>query len=150
MSRETKRRGQMGDKRTCSTLGRKGLTLGLGGEGAGRCLANRSKLDACCCYLVARLYLTFCHPMDCSLSGSSVHGIFQARILEWVTISFSRGSSRPRDQTCISRVSCTGRGVFTTEPPGSPTHSSLSQPSLFLPAGSPAAKHAMGAEYPAS
>ena len=47
--------------------------------------------------------------MDCSLPGSSVHGIFQARILEWVAISFSRGSSWPRDQTCIS---CTGRRIL--------------------------------------
>ena len=38
---------------------------------------------------------TLCDPMDCSLSGSPIHGILQARILEWVTIPFSRGSSRP-------------------------------------------------------
>ena len=42
---------------------------------------------------VPQLCLTLCSPMDCSLQGSSVHGIFQARVLEWVTISFSRGSS---------------------------------------------------------
>ena len=46
----------------------------------------------------------FCDPMDCSLPGSSVHGIFQARVLEWVAISFSRGSSWPRDRTRISRI----------------------------------------------
>ena len=46
---------------------------------------------------VAQWCLTLCDPMDCSLSGSSVHGIFQARILEWGAISFSRGPSRPRD-----------------------------------------------------
>ena len=46
---------------------------------------------------VAQLCLTLCDPMDCSLPGSSIHGIFQARILEWVAISFSRGSSQPRD-----------------------------------------------------
>ena len=46
---------------------------------------------------------------------SSVHGISQARILEWVAISFSRGSSRPRDRTCIS---CIAGRFFTTEPPG--------------------------------
>ena len=40
-----------------------------------------------------------CDPMNCNLLGSSVHGILQARILEWVAISFSRGSSQPRDQT---------------------------------------------------
>ena len=53
-------------------------------------------------------------------TGSSVHGISQARILEWEAISFSRGSSRPRDGTDISRVSCAARGLFTTEPPGLP------------------------------
>ena len=46
---------------------------------------------------------TLCDPMDGSLPGSAIHGIFQARILEWAAISFSRGSSQPRDQT---RVSC--------------------------------------------
>ena len=51
--------------------------------------------------LLSRVLL--CNPMDCSLPGSSLHGILQARILEWVAISFSRGSSRPRDRT---RVSC--------------------------------------------
>ena len=40
---------------------------------------------------------TLCDSMDCSLPGSSVHGILQARILEWVAIPFSRGSSQPRD-----------------------------------------------------
>ena len=47
---------------------------------------------------------TLCIYMDCSLPGSSVHGILQARILEWVAISFSRGSSQPRDRTHISYV----------------------------------------------
>ena len=56
--------------------------------------------------------LTLCDPMDHSLPGSSVHGIFQARILEWVTISSSRGSSQPRDQTCISYASCVDRWVL--------------------------------------
>ena len=45
---------------------------------------------------------TLCNPVDCSPPGSSVHGILQARILEWVAISFSRGSSRPRDWTWVS------------------------------------------------
>ena len=53
-----------------------------------------------------------CDPMGCSPPGPSVHGIFQARILEWVAISSSRGSSRPRDQTHISCVSWTGRWVL--------------------------------------
>ena len=51
---------------------------------------------------VAQSCPTLCDPVDCSLPGSSIHGILQARVLEWVAISFSRGS-RPRDQT---RVSC--------------------------------------------
>ena len=45
---------------------------------------------------------TLCDPMDCSLPGSSVHGILQATTLEWVAISFSRGSSQPGDQTRVS------------------------------------------------
>ena len=53
--------------------------------------------------LVTHSCLTLCNPMDCSPPGSSVHGILQARILEWVPIPFSRESSQPRDQT---RVSC--------------------------------------------
>ena len=57
-------------------------------------------------------------PVDCSLPGSSVHGIFQARILEWVTMSFSRGSSQPKDQTWVSCSSCIAGRFFTTEPPG--------------------------------
>ena len=46
---------------------------------------------------VAQLCPTLCDPMDCNLLGSSVHEIFQARVLEWVAISFFRGSSQPRD-----------------------------------------------------
>ena len=53
---------------------------------------------------VAQSCLTLCDPVDCSPPGSSVHGILQARILEWVVISFSRGSSRPRDRTRVSRI----------------------------------------------
>ena len=55
-----------------------------------------------CCCLVTKLCLTHCNPMDCSPPSSTVHGISQARILEWGAISFSRGSSRHRDQTWVS------------------------------------------------
>ena len=53
---------------------------------------------------VAQSCLTLCDPIDCGPPGSSVHGILQARILEWVAISFSMKSSRPRDQTQVSRI----------------------------------------------
>ena len=53
---------------------------------------------------VTQSCLTLCDPMDCSLPGSSVHGIFQARVMEWVAISFSRGSSQPRDRTWVSLI----------------------------------------------
>ena len=53
---------------------------------------------------VAQSCPTLCDPMDCSLPGSSVHGIFQARVLEWIAISFSRGSSQPRDWTRVSHI----------------------------------------------
>ena len=54
--------------------------------------------------LRAQSYLTLCHPMDCSPPGFSVHGILQASILEWVAISFSKGSSQPKDQNHISSI----------------------------------------------
>ena len=53
---------------------------------------------------VTQSCLTPCNPMDCSLPRSSIHGILQARVLEWVAISFSRGSSWPRDQTRVSHI----------------------------------------------
>ena len=53
---------------------------------------------------IAQSCPTLCDPTDCSLLCSSVHGIFQARVLEWVAISFSRGSSWPRDQTQVFRT----------------------------------------------
>ena len=53
---------------------------------------------------VAQSCLTLCDPVDWSLPSFSVHGILQARILEWVTISFSRGSSRPRGRTQVSHI----------------------------------------------
>ena len=62
-----------------------------------------------CCRLVVESCPTLCDPMDCSSLGSSVSGISQARILEWVAISFSRGSSQPRNWTCVS---CTGRQIL--------------------------------------
>ena len=61
-------------------------------------------------YLVSQSYLTLCCPMDCSPLDSSVHGISQARILEWVAMPSSRGSSRPRDQT---QLSCIAGRFFT-------------------------------------
>ena len=59
----------------------------------------------------------FCDPVDYSPPGSPVRGSLQARIWEWVAISFSKGSSPPRDQI---RNSCVADGFFTTEPPGKP------------------------------
>ena len=63
---------------------------------------------------VAQLCLTLCDPIDSSLPGSSVHGIFQAIVLEWIAISFSRGSSQPRDWTRVSRIV----DALPSEPPG--------------------------------
>ena len=56
-----------------------------------------------CAQSLSRVLL-FCNLMDCSLPGSSVHGISQARILDWVVIFFSRGSYQPRDQTHVSYI----------------------------------------------
>ena len=60
---------------------------------------------------------TLCNPKDYSPPGSSVHGILQARILEWVAMPSSRESSQPRDRT---HVFCTSGGFFIAEPPGKP------------------------------
>ena len=63
---------------------------------------------------VAQSCLTLCNPMDCSLPCSSIHRIFQARVLEWVAISFSRGSSRPRDWTQVSCIAGRHLPVWAT------------------------------------
>ena len=66
--------------------------------------------------------LTFCDPTDCSPSGSSDHGILQARILEWVAMPSSRGSSRPRDRTWVSYMSLHWQaGSLPLVPPGKPS-----------------------------
>ena len=62
-----------------------------------------------CAYSVTQSFPSFCDHMDCNLPGSSVHGVFQAKILEWVAISYSRGPSRPRDGTRVSWVFYIGR-----------------------------------------
>ena len=71
------------------------------------------KCSECSCVLGCSMVLRLFHDsMDCSLSGSSDHKIFQARILEWVAISSSRGPSSPRDGKQVSCVSCIGRRVL--------------------------------------
>ena len=64
-----------------------------------------------CVFVHARVlsHVQLCDPVDCSPPGSLVYRIFQARIPEWVADSFSRGSTQPRDRTCVSYVSCIGR-----------------------------------------
>ena len=72
-------------------------------------------------YCIAQLLRhvpTLCNPMDCSPPGSSSHGIFQARTLQWGAISYSRESSWLRDQTWVSCISCISRRVFTAGLPG--------------------------------
>ena len=66
------------------------------------------RMHVCMCVLS---HVWLCDPMDCRPRDSPVHGIFYARILEWVAISYSRGSSQHRDWTHVSCVSCTGRWI---------------------------------------
>ena len=75
--------------------------------------------------------LTHCDPMDCSSPGSSVHGILQARILEWVAMPFSRGSSQPRGLTHLSWILCIA-GRFS---PAEPYHEDISSSALERPMG---------------
>ena len=70
------------------------------------------------CAQPLQLCPTLCDPMECIPPGFSVHGILQAKILEWVAMPFSRWSSRPRDQT---QVSCTEGRFLTVSHQGSPT-----------------------------
>ena len=90
-------------------------------------LLDTSPLYLHCCCSVAQSSPTFCDSMDCSPPGSSVYEIFQARILQWAAISFSRGSSWPRDQTLIT---CLAGRLFTAEPQRKPLMPSLN---LLLP-----------------
>ena len=76
---------------------------------------------SCCCCFIAQSYLTLCDCMNCSPPGFSVQGIPQARILEWVPISSSRGSLRHREGTCLSYISCIGSWfLYFSCCPGSP------------------------------
>ena len=68
--------------------------------------------NPCVCAKLLQLCPTLCDPMDCSLSGTSVHGILQARILKWIAMPSSRGSSWPRDKILVSYVSSIGRWVL--------------------------------------
>ena len=77
--------------------------------------------------IVTQWYLTLCNLMDCSPPCSSVHGILQARILEWVPIPFSRGSSQLRD---LAWVSCIAGRIFTIRDTGKP---SLTPKFVFFP-----------------
>ena len=65
--------------------------------------------------LVAQKYPALCDPMNCSPPGSSVHEILQVRILEWIAISFSRGSSQPRNQTWVSCIASKFFTVWATK-----------------------------------
>ena len=91
---------------------------------------------------IAQSCLALCNPTDCCLwgcclPGSSVHGILQARILEWVTIPFSRRSSWLRDWTWVSCGSCIAGRFLTTEPPSLVPYKFLWAPGLFIVYESP-------------
>ena len=86
-------------------------------------------IKICICCSVAQSRSTLCDPMNCSPPGSSVHRILQAKVLEWVDISFSRRSFQPRDQT---HISCLVR-FFTTEPPEKPKNTGVDEDLQTLP-----------------
>ena len=71
-----------------------------------------SKIESLCVCLGTKSYPTLREPMDCSPPASSVHRISQARILEWVAIPFSKGSSQLKNQTYLSYVSCIGKWIL--------------------------------------
>ena len=88
---------------------------------------NAYKLCAVLC-LVTQSSSTLYDPMDCSLPGSSLHGDSPGRILEWVAMLSSRGSSQSRDRT---QVSCTAADSFPSEPPGKPMNTGVGSLSLL-------------------
>ena len=75
-------------------------------------ICSLSSLLPCVCAQLLQSCLTLCDSLGWSLPVSSVHGTLQTRILEWVAMPSSRGSSPPRDQTCVSSVSCVGRWIL--------------------------------------
>ena len=82
---------------------------------------SSAQVHACVCAKLLPSCPTCCDSVDHSPPGCSVHGISQARILEWVALLPSRGSSRPWDRTCKSCNSCIAGRFFTTEPLGKPS-----------------------------
>ena len=72
------------------------------------------------CSLSGFSHVQVCDPMDCSLPGSSAHGILQARILEWAAMPSSRGASPPGDGTCVSCLLHWQGGCLRLAPPGKP------------------------------
>ena len=95
--------------------------LGVPENCAFHCAWDGARMSSC---------VSLCNPVDWSPPGSSIHGILQARTVEWVAISFSRGTSRPRDRT---QVSCIAGGFFTTASPGSPLRLGSSWSHIILP-----------------
>ena len=79
----------------------------------------------CVCAKLLQSCLTLCNSVGRSLPGSSVHGILQARIVEWVAMPFSRRSSPPRDRTPMSQSPALAGGFFTLAPPGKPINTAL-------------------------
>ena len=96
-------------------MGKMVYNTGLDNNFLNQKMGNKSK-NVCVCSVMSN----FCDPMNYSSPGFSVHGIFQARILEWTTISNSRGSSQLRDQTHISCTFCTGKWFLNHCAPGKP------------------------------
>ena len=97
-------------------------------------LNTKVRVYACGLRCLSCVRPTLCEPVDCSPPGSSVHGIFQARVLEWVAMLSSRVVSQPRDQTHISYVSCIGRQVlYLQRHQGSPNAKASARKELHSP-----------------
>ena len=86
------------DQRELTCIGRWFLYFCVTSDTHRECMKGKKVAQSC---------PTLCNPIDCSPPGSSIHGIFQARVLGWVAISFSRGSSWPRDRTQVSGIAGT-------------------------------------------
>ena len=107
-----------GEKSNCGSLFFYECSCGLENSISNKTLLDPiSHYNGSMCAKSLQSCLTLCDPVHCSPPASSIHGIFQARILEWVAISFSRGPSWPRDRTPVSH---TEADALLSEPPGNP------------------------------
>ena len=121
-------KGARGSRQSCCHR----LREGVGGLWSPAAMVLNQHVLSTLTLWVTQSCLTLCSPVDCSPPGSSVHGILQARILEWFAKPSSRGSSWPRDQTHVCYVSCIAGKFFTTSTTWEDQHATTSREAKLI------------------